>query len=297
VNPGLTNRITNSASVVCLTPETNLANNSAVLIEGLDLDGDGVEEALDNCPGVVNPSQVDSDGDGLGDACDNCPTNSNFSQMDTDGDTLGDACDNCPTNALFPSPDTDGDGRGDVCDLCPTNPNPSQVDTDLDGIPDACDSCPQVANSNTDQDGDGIDSACDPDIDGDQLPNDWESTHGFSVFDSFFLNTYLDPDGDGMPNVEEYIAGTEPTNGLSVFRVTDIRWPGGGQVFVPALTGALVCLEGPGRPDRGGGLAAAGYQRAGQQWLAGDRPHQCAGRLWVPGAGPHGASLAGQVFY
>ena len=251
VNPGLTNRITNSASVVCLTPETNLANNSSVLVEGLDLDGDGVEETLDNCPGVVNPSQLDSDGDGRGDACDNCPTNSNLSQVDTDGDTLGDACDNCPTNALFPSPDTDGDGRGDVCDNCPTNPNPSQVDSDMDTIPDACDSCPQVSNSNTDQDGDGVDSACDPDIDGDQLPNEWEAAHGFSVFDSFFLNTYLDPDGDGMPNVEEYIAGTEPTNGVSVFRVTDIRWPGGGQVFVPALTGRWYALEG--LADLGGG--------------------------------------------
>lgn len=253
VSPGLTNRITNSASVVCLTPETNLANNSAVLIEGLDLDGDGVEETSDNCQGLYNPSQLDSDGDGRGDACDNCPTNVNISQVDGDGDTLGDACDNCPTNALFPSPDTDGDGRGDVCDLCLTNPNPSLVDTDLDGIPDACDSCPLVVNSSTDQDADGIDSACDPDIDGDQLPNDWEATHGFSVFDSFFLNTYLDPDGDGVPNVEEYVAGTEPTNGLSVFRVTDIRWPGAGQVFVPALTGRWYTLEGLSDLSGGGG--------------------------------------------
>ena len=253
VNPGLTNRITNSASVVCLTPETNLANNSAVLIEGLDLDGDGVEETNDNCQGLYNPSQLDSDGDGRGDACDNCPTNVNFSQVDGDGDTLGDACDNCPTNALFPSPDTDGDGRGDVCDLCLTNPNPSLVDTDLDGIPDACDSCPLVTNVPADQDGDGIDSACDPDIDGDQLPNDWEATHGFSVFDSFFLDTYLDPDGDGVPNVEEYVAGTEPTNGLSVFRVTDIRWPGAGQVFVPALTGRWYTLEGLSDLSGGGG--------------------------------------------
>jgi hypothetical protein len=37
---------------------------------GQDADGDGVEEAADNCPGVFNPAQDDGDGDGLGDACD-----------------------------------------------------------------------------------------------------------------------------------------------------------------------------------------------------------------------------------
>jgi hypothetical protein len=35
-----------------------------------DLDGDGVGDALDNCPDVGNPDQADLDGDGAGDACD-----------------------------------------------------------------------------------------------------------------------------------------------------------------------------------------------------------------------------------
>ena len=35
-----------------------------------DSDGDGVDDALDNCPDASNADQVDSDGDGLGDACD-----------------------------------------------------------------------------------------------------------------------------------------------------------------------------------------------------------------------------------
>lgn len=45
-----------------------------------DLDGDGVDDDADNCPGddpalaIANAAQTDLDGDGLGDLCDACPT-------------------------------------------------------------------------------------------------------------------------------------------------------------------------------------------------------------------------------
>ncbi len=40
----------------------------------VDSDGDGVNDDLDNCPAIFNPSQRDSDDDGGGDTCDpNCP--------------------------------------------------------------------------------------------------------------------------------------------------------------------------------------------------------------------------------
>jgi MYXO-CTERM domain-containing protein len=38
-----------------------------------DRDGDGIDDLIDNCPNVFNPSQADADGDGIGDACDACP--------------------------------------------------------------------------------------------------------------------------------------------------------------------------------------------------------------------------------
>jgi len=38
-----------------------------------DSDGDGVPDAIDNCPTIPNANQVDSDGDGIGDACDAFP--------------------------------------------------------------------------------------------------------------------------------------------------------------------------------------------------------------------------------
>jgi hypothetical protein len=42
-------------------------------ITGHDEDGDGIPDALDNCPHVANPDQTDRDGDGVGDACDPNP--------------------------------------------------------------------------------------------------------------------------------------------------------------------------------------------------------------------------------
>jgi hypothetical protein len=51
-------------------------------LEPGDGDGDGVDDAIDNCPATANPSQSDGDGDFVGDACDNCPTIPNPGQDD-----------------------------------------------------------------------------------------------------------------------------------------------------------------------------------------------------------------------
>jgi hypothetical protein len=80
---------------------------------GLDADGDGISDALDNCQQVFNPDQLDTEGDGEGDACD---------------------------------PDDDGDGVQDGSDNCPLVSNPAQEDRDQDGIGDACDADPMLLN-------------------------------------------------------------------------------------------------------------------------------------------------------
>jgi N-acetylneuraminic acid mutarotase len=104
----------------------------------LDVDGDGVDDACDDCPEVANPDQADSDGDGAGDACDNCRLTANRAQFDRDLDGYGDACDICPAVPDEDQADGDGDGTGDACDNCVATSNSDQADANRDGSGDAC---------------------------------------------------------------------------------------------------------------------------------------------------------------
>lgn len=79
--------------------------------------------ARDDGGGGVDASAGDLDGDGVPDAIDNCPTVANRDQADEDGDAAtngGDACDPCPHVPAAvpgtPHADVDGDGVGDDCD-------------------------------------------------------------------------------------------------------------------------------------------------------------------------------------
>lgn len=158
-------------------------HSTADILFDNDLDHDGVDNLVDNCPCTYNPDQADADGDGIGDACDNCPTTYNPVQEDYDGDGVGDRCDNCSTTYNPDQADADGDGFGDACDNCPTIANPYQLDSDGDGIGNECD---------PDIDGDGIPNDEDDDMDGDGIPNDQDNCP------MTYNPAQYDTDGDGI---------------------------------------------------------------------------------------------------
>lgn len=93
---------------------------------------------------------------------------------------------------------------------------------------------------------------------GDGIPNGWKQQYGFSPFDSTVAAS--DSDGDGFSNLQEFLAGTDPTNILSSpFRITDVHiqgsdvsvtWqPGSG------VTNALQATSG----DGSGGYVTDGF--------------------------------------
>jgi hypothetical protein len=83
------------------------------------------------------------------------------------------------------------------------------IDSDSDNIAEANDNCPTASNaSQVNMDGDLLGDACDPDKDGDQMPNDWEVLYSFNPDKA--SDAITDADIDEMTNVAEYLAGTNP---------------------------------------------------------------------------------------
>ncbi|WP_102798912.1 thrombospondin type 3 repeat-containing protein [Bowmanella denitrificans] len=80
---------------------------------GVDSDGDGIVDAMDNCPSSWNTRQEDRDNDGIGDDCDPYP---DVPDVDSDGDGVPDSIDNCPVIANTDQTNLDGDELGNVCD-------------------------------------------------------------------------------------------------------------------------------------------------------------------------------------
>ena len=132
----------------------------------LDSDGDGVLDALDNCPYVSGPAENrgcpvdDADGDGILDKDDACPTEKGLLELngcplpDADKDSVPDAEDLCPNDAgtilAKGCPDADGDGIYDRDDSCKYLAGPIEnygcpyLDFDGDGVLDKDDKCPNV---------------------------------------------------------------------------------------------------------------------------------------------------------
>ncbi len=126
------------------------------------------------------------------------------------------------------------------------------------------------------------------DDDEDGLPDSWERRH-FGRTDHPDGAPDADPDGDGMRNIEEFIAGTDPTNAASRF-VLDIA-PGPTSVVVQVETVAAGGPDTPGRVRRyaldydttltGGWVGVSGFTNV---WGRGGTESHAEG-AGVPGSG------------
>ncbi len=170
------------------------------------------DSANDDCPTVKNlgmkgaggmdvACDPDMDGDGLKNA-DEDKQLTHYWEPDSDHfkmpfnmisgftyDLVKDGKDNCPTNFNPGSP------QPDLCHAAA-----KAADGDNDGVPDAKDNCPVVANTDqADMDGDGIGDTlgCDPDIDGDGIPNDADKCAKFK--DPSNVCTGANPGGGKEP--------------------------------------------------------------------------------------------------
>ncbi|MPZ99445.1 MAG: hypothetical protein GEU80_08935 [Dehalococcoidia bacterium] len=181
----------------------------AVVVDG---DEDGVADADDNCPAAANADQADLDEDGLGDLCDDDRDDDGVPNAEEDaaGSNPDDAastpemCDGLDNDAHGDVDegfgDLDADGKADCID----------DDRDGDGVPnaqeDAAGSDPDDATS-TPETCDGIDNDANEGID-----------EGFGDLDADGKADCVDDDrdGDGVPNLEEDTAGSDPDDAASM---------------------------------------------------------------------------------
>ena len=181
---------------------TSLAAKSYTLTADLSIDTDN-DDISDYWEVHYNfnmndPSdgQLDADNDGATNLQEfDLGTDPHLADSDADGISDGDEINLYNTNALATDTDNDGISDGDEINVYGTSPN--LADSDKDGLSDYEEIYTYQTNPiNTDSDGDG-------------LGDGWEQIHGFDpLVDSGQASQ--DNDIDGLTNIEEYAANTDP---------------------------------------------------------------------------------------
>jgi hypothetical protein len=77
---------------------------------------------------------------------------------------------------------------------------------------------------------------------GDGIPNGWKQQYGFNPLDPAVANA--DSDGDGLSNLQEFLAGTDPTNSASSVRITSMQAIGNDlRIAWSVVTGKTYAVE------------------------------------------------------
>lgn len=113
-----------------------------------------------------------------------------------------------------------------ITNVLSTYTNINVIVTNLTGL--SVTSAPALLTFSTDNDRDGIADA-------------WEAQYGFATNSA--ANRDLDPDGDGLSNWEEYVAGTDPTNGLSALAVVTLLQSNAARVGFNAVSNKTYTLS------------------------------------------------------
>jgi hypothetical protein len=79
------------------------------------------------------------------------------------------------------------------------------------------------------------------DSDGDHIWDDWELQYGFKLNDPTVAAG--DPDHDGMTTLQEYVAGTNPTNALSVLKLDPTRSGATGSLTFAAVSNKTYSVQ------------------------------------------------------
>ncbi len=113
--------------------DSEIEGDESVIVEITDVSGafqNGIQQVIVE----IIDDEIDLDGDGIEDGIDNCPTVSNPDQLDTDGDRIGDACDSVPITVVTANP-TSGDAPLEVSFTCnsTTGNTPLTYSWDFDG--------------------------------------------------------------------------------------------------------------------------------------------------------------------